>query len=957
MASSSSSYHQNVEEAPFSEFVMEAFPQYDAFINHRGPDVKETLALALHESLEEQDCPTFLDDQELKLGDPINPVIINAIRSSTVQIAIFSPRYAESSLCLDELVLMLRTKARFIPVFCDVEPSDLRHPENGVYATALARHKEKARFSNDRLHRWKAALHASSLVTGYIFSTSDDDVERLCTTIALAVQQEVEKTRSKEVVKPSIPAPVKKSGLLPRDSHPVGIDSKLEQIVGLLEDPKVKVIAVVGMAGSGKTFLLQNIYNRKKSRFEDSIWLSISRSYSVKNLQHDIASHLDLKSEIVDAAVTEERAAELIHRRLQGKKSLVVLDDLWTLSTEDYLFDKLGLPADKDCKVVVSTRDKQVALNSNAHIYKMKILSDEESWALFCAYAFPESEGNRAPPHMEEEGRKIVKQCGNLPLAIKTTAASLAKTRLLSKWESKRRQIERVVTPLGDPNPVMEILKLSYDSLPAHLKPCFAYLSFFPEDEEIDCEYLINLWIGERFIPADEDQWEIAWNWLDQLDNLCLIQLWEDVEHVNFKKRVTKSCKIHDLLHDLAIQISRENKCAFSVKEACQGISGGCCRILLAKKDVKDLSPLSQRRPFYLRTLSLSKNKKIQSIPANLFTAMRGLRILDLSCTSIRSLPASIENLRLLRVLNLRKTWIEEVPECVRHLKNLLFLAFPWSCRALPVWINELKSLQHLECTRVDCIPKGISKVFSLRTLRSFWLELSIEEDEFMRLEDFRKMTQLQEVSLTINHEMELKRLEEGILSQLVKMRRLGIQNGNRELAYFPETMSAMKHLEILRLEKFAVPVWICGLVNLRELMLLWCECSDYPELQGMPNLEKLVLTEGNSVNNNRRCRQFPRAFGKSGAFPRLRSFQIKYFEKLEKFPNLEEEAMACLEEFYLVGCPRVKKMGEGWERLKSLKRFNYLLSGTNELTETLRKGGEYWDKIKTMNPQLTISC
>ncbi|GLJ15048.1 hypothetical protein SUGI_0245820 [Cryptomeria japonica] len=167
----------------------------------------------------------------------------------------------------------------------------------------------------------------------------------------MTVQQEVEKTRSKEVVKPSIPAPVKKSGLLPRDSHPVGIDSKLEQILGLLEDPKVEVIAVVGMAGSGKTFLLQNVCNRKKSRFEDSIWLSISRSYSVKNLQHDIASHLDLKSEIVDAAVTEERAAELIHRRLQGKKSLVVLDDLWTLFTGDNLFDKLGLPTDKDCKL------------------------------------------------------------------------------------------------------------------------------------------------------------------------------------------------------------------------------------------------------------------------------------------------------------------------------------------------------------------------------------------------------------------------------------------------------------------------------------------------------------------------------------------------------------------------------------------------------------------------------
>ncbi|XP_059074174.1 putative disease resistance protein RGA3 isoform X1 [Cryptomeria japonica] len=410
----------------------------------------------------------------------------------------------------------------------------------------------------------------------------------------------------------------------------------------------------------------------------------------------------------------------------------------------------------------------------------MKNLSDEDSWKLFSFYAFRDRKENRAPSHLIEMGREIVKQCGNLALALKTTAASLASNTDLRKWETKHRQLEKAVIPIGEHDPVMDILKLSYDSLPAHLKACFAYFSFFPEDENINCEFLVNLWIGEGFIPAGEEQWDMAWDWLDQLVQLCLLQPWENKEYnLNDEERLIKYCSIHDLLHDLSIHISRENECIFSVEEVSTHTSGvsGWCRILLAKKDVNDnaISSISHSCPVYLCTFSLSQNMEITSIPANLFTAMRGLRILDLSSTSISTLPASIGKMILLKVLNLRRTKIKEVPECLRHLKSLLFLGIHWNCKSIPAWISELKCLQHLECERVDCMPKGISKLASLRTLRSRWLDLSIKEDEFMTLEDFANMTQLQELWLNINHEIELKKMEEGVLVQLTKMRHLSI--------------------------------------------------------------------------------------------------------------------------------------------------------------------------------------
>ncbi|XP_059070350.1 probable disease resistance protein At1g58390 [Cryptomeria japonica] len=599
---------------------------------------------------------------------------------------------------------------------------------------------------------------------------------------------------------------VKKSSLLPRDSRLVGLQSKVEDIVGLLEDPKVPVIAVVGMGGSGKTFLLQNVYKAAKSKYDQSIWLSISKSYTLKNLQDDIASHIGINSK----SVSEERAAELIHDHLQGNRSFIVLDDLWTLSTENSLIDKLGRPADKDCKIVVTTRNRQVALNSNSRIYEMQNLSDEDSWMLFCIYAFPNSAGNRAPQHMEEEGRKIGKQCGNLPLAIKTIAASLANTKL-KNWEWKR-----IMT------------------LPPHLKPCFAYLSFFPEDEKIEAEYLINLWIAEGFIPAGEEQWDLAWHWLDQLDKLCMLQVYEKDDDI-----FIKYCKIHDLLHDLAIHISREDNCVFSVEEVSSRTSNsmGWCRILLANKGLHVFNAISESRPVYLRTLSLSQNWQITSIPENLFTTMRGLRVLDLSYTHISTLPASLGKMILLRLLNLRGTEIKEVPECVRHLKRLLFLALPDGCESLPAWISDLRYLQHL---RADCIYR-MPRIANLRTLDSF-LDFRTEEDKFTRLDNLVDMTQLQKLRLFLDNEMELKRIEEGILAQLVKMRCLAICNNRKEFREFPGKMRAMKHLESLRLCLFVVPSWICEFANLKQLELIDCECNDYPELERMPNLLQLSL-------------------------------------------------------------------------------------------------------------------
>jgi hypothetical protein len=116
---------------------------YDVFISHRGPDVKKGIASHIYHRLKDSGLAVFLDQPEMKEGEKITPQIKRAIRTASVHIAIFSPGYADSPWCLDELLDMLDTVksgSTILPLFYNVQPSDLRWTRGGdrVYARALS---------------------------------------------------------------------------------------------------------------------------------------------------------------------------------------------------------------------------------------------------------------------------------------------------------------------------------------------------------------------------------------------------------------------------------------------------------------------------------------------------------------------------------------------------------------------------------------------------------------------------------------------------------------------------------------------------------------------------------------------------------------------------------------------------------------------------------------------------
>ena len=99
--------------------------------------------------------------------------------------------------------------------------------------------------------------------------------------------------------------------------------------------------------------------------------------------------------------------------------------------------------------------------------------------------------------------------------------------------------------------------------------------------------------------------------------------------------------------------------------EECQGLR----RISLMKNEISTIENGIQSPG--LRSLLLSHNYSLESISASFFHNMRYLRVLDLSETSITSLPDSIGNLRLLKYLNLSGTHIQKLPESLSDLRHL----------------------------------------------------------------------------------------------------------------------------------------------------------------------------------------------------------------------------------------------------------------------------------------------
>ncbi|KAM7481182.1 hypothetical protein LguiB_005765 [Lonicera macranthoides] len=195
-------------------------------------------------------------------------------------------------------------------------------------------------------------------------------------------------------------------------------------------------------------------------------------------------------------------------------------------------------------------------------------------------------------------------------------------------------------------------------------------------------------------------------------------------------------------------------------------------------RDTEEL-PENPNCPFLLK-LVLEQSHDLTEIPDSFFESMPVLQVLDLSNTSIKTLPRSIANLAELRQFFLR--------DCI-----LL--------RELPPEIGELTKLEvfDLEGTKLMCLPKEIRGLHQLERLK---VSLYRYADNYIEKKGIEviipramlsKCSHLKELSILVDPDCEWWDAEvEAIINELPQLRNLG----KLEL-YFPTLELLQKFLQL----------------------------------------------------------------------------------------------------------------------------------------------------------------
>ncbi|GAB2298331.1 hypothetical protein Dimus_032400 [Dionaea muscipula] len=212
------------------------------------------------------------------------------------------------------------------------------------------------------------------------------------------------------------------------DAEVIGREEDREEIVKMLMlDPNdgenISVVSIVGIGGLGKTTLAKLVYNDEKienHNFELRLWVCVGDD--VFGIKEVIGKILSKKPDDVAIDELQKQLCGVI----DGKKYLIVLDDVWIDDREKWLeLKNLLKGGNMGSKILVTTHSWEVAkVAGTTTPYELKGLSEEKSWLLFERMAFEPGQ-QQLYPNLVEIGKEIVKKCANVPLAIRTLGGLL----------------------------------------------------------------------------------------------------------------------------------------------------------------------------------------------------------------------------------------------------------------------------------------------------------------------------------------------------------------------------------------------------------------------------------------------------------------------------------------------------------------------------------------------------
>ncbi|KAI3454398.1 hypothetical protein Pfo_011061 [Paulownia fortunei] len=515
------------------------------------------------------------------------------------------------------------------------------------------------------------------------------------------------------------------------------------------------------------------------------------------------------------------------------------MDDLWSTNAWDD-FKRFFPDNDNGSRIILTTRLERVAIyaSSVSSLHYMHLLSDDESWELLCAKVFGEE---CCPPQLENVGMEIALGCKGLPLAIVVMAGLLSKVnRTPDEWKNVAENLRSAAAK--DTDAFLEILLLSYNHLPQHLKACFLYMGLFPEDCKICVSKVIKLWAAEGFLKQNRLKTleEVAEGYLLELAERSLILVFSKRQEKGHRR--IKVIGIHDLLRELCIREARKENFLHVINRY-----DNCCikhkRRISINPNVPVDDPFFEclsHTPTLTRSYSLVRSLLYtggQPFPSRVYSGFKLLRVLDITQVLLFKFPMEIVELVNLRYLAF--PYHGEVPESISRLWNLQTLIFypllktfaPYP-RPLPLAIWSMPRLRHLKfhvwyLSDFPCVLPGWKTYPFLGNLQT-----------------------LSEVSAYF--------CKKEVLQEVPNLKKLGIWMETWDAApFYVNNLVCLKQLEVLKcsvkffpthkvfpLPNYAFPPKLAFPIGLKELTLRGCKIpwKDMTVIGSLPNLERLKL-------------------------------------------------------------------------------------------------------------------
>ncbi|XP_058086776.1 disease resistance protein At4g27190-like isoform X3 [Magnolia sinica] len=439
---------------------------------------------------------------------------------------------------------------------------------------------------------------------------------------------------------------------------------------------------------------------------------------------------------------------------MKRQKFLLILDDMW----KAFSLEKVGIPKPNEengCKIALTTRSWDVCRGMKTDkAIRVEVLSEEEAWGLF-----KEHIGSDVvlASDVQEKAMLVAKECGGLPLALITVAGALREIKDVHEWRDALYQLKGSTAEIeGMQDEVFGRLKFSYDRLSVESRVCFLYCSLYAEDSKISVEEVIKYWICEGLINEVGDieaEIDHGHSIVNRFIRACMLE--RDIND-GFK-----FVKMHDLLRDMAIGITKHNH-RFIVK-AGNGMEeplkdeewlGDVERVSLMRNRIHSLS--ATPNCYKLTTLFLQGNPLDGHIIPSLFQHMCSLRVLDLSDSYIECLPDSLFDSVSLRVLVLRDcSNLSTVPSLAK-LKELRLLDLSSTeIKVLPHGLEGLANLRFLDISKMEYLVRieagVISKLLHLEQFMALHNKFiqALKPQERKVLDEMASLTQLVHLKLS----------------------------------------------------------------------------------------------------------------------------------------------------------------------------------------------------------------